>query len=96
LATEFSPLAQNENSKKERTIYRKPAIAFDSGYLQVINLFTKISTSDFIPFLIITKTAKKPNAVIPIPSKSDKLEIVSVKLRTNIDAIKEESKINFP
>ena len=32
LATEFSPLAQNENSKKERTIYRKPAIAFDSGY----------------------------------------------------------------
>jgi hypothetical protein len=31
LATEFSPLAQNENSKKERTIYRKPAIAFDSG-----------------------------------------------------------------
>ena len=34
LATEFSPLAQNENSKKERTIYRKPAIAFDSGYKQ--------------------------------------------------------------
>ena len=33
LATEFSPLAQNENSKKERTIYRKTAIAFDSGYL---------------------------------------------------------------
>jgi len=32
LATEFSPLAQNENSKKERTIYRKTAIAFDSGY----------------------------------------------------------------
>lgn len=31
LATEFSPLAQNENSKKERTIYRKIAIAFDSG-----------------------------------------------------------------
>ncbi|MBP6374053.1 MAG: hypothetical protein KA325_06510, partial [Flavobacterium sp.] len=31
LATEFSPLAQNENSKKERTIYRKTAIAFDSG-----------------------------------------------------------------
>jgi len=23
LATEFSPLAQNENSKKERTTYRK-------------------------------------------------------------------------
>lgn len=33
LATEFSPLAQNENRKKERTIYRKTAIAFDSGYL---------------------------------------------------------------
>ena len=32
LATEFSPLALNENSKKERTIYRKTAIAFDSGY----------------------------------------------------------------
>jgi hypothetical protein len=32
LATEISPLAQNENSKKERTIYRKTAIAFDSGY----------------------------------------------------------------
>ena len=31
LATEISPLAQNENSKKERTIYRKTAIAFDSG-----------------------------------------------------------------
>jgi len=32
LATEFSPLAQNENSKKERTIYPKTAIAFDSGW----------------------------------------------------------------
>jgi hypothetical protein len=31
LATEFSPLAQNENSKNKPTTYRKIAIAFDSG-----------------------------------------------------------------
>jgi hypothetical protein len=36
LATEISPLAQNENSKKERTIYRKIAIAFDSGWQQFL------------------------------------------------------------
>jgi len=34
LVTEFSPLAQNENSKNKRTTYRKTAIAFDSGYSQ--------------------------------------------------------------
>jgi hypothetical protein len=32
LATEFSPLAQNGNSKNKPTTYRKIAIAFDSGY----------------------------------------------------------------
>ena len=33
LATEIFPLAQNENSKKERTTYRKPAMSFASCYL---------------------------------------------------------------
>jgi len=28
LATEFFPLAQNENRKKKRTTYRKPAMSF--------------------------------------------------------------------
>jgi len=32
LATEFSPLAQNENRKIKRTMNRKPAIAFDACY----------------------------------------------------------------
>jgi len=30
LATAIFPLAQNENSKKERTTYRKPAMSFAS------------------------------------------------------------------
>jgi hypothetical protein len=32
LATEFCPNGQNENSEKKLTVYRKPAIAFDSCY----------------------------------------------------------------
>ena len=66
LATEISPLAQNENSKKERTIYRKTAIAFDSGYLLFFpfcfesKLFESnpISTNTFSDFFSIKKISK--------------------------------------
>ena len=33
LATEFFPLAQNENRKKKRTTYRKPAMSFSICYM---------------------------------------------------------------
>jgi hypothetical protein len=48
LATEFSPLAQNENSKNKPTTYRKIAIAFDSGYLQLF-----LCVPNFFPVLQI-------------------------------------------
>jgi len=43
LATEFSRIAQNENSKKERTTNRKPAMSFASCYVW------------FFPFCFVSK-----------------------------------------
>ena len=49
LATEFSPLAQNENSKKERTTYRKPAMSFASCYLLFFSFCFESKLFESIP-----------------------------------------------
>ena len=57
LATEFSPLAQNENSKNKPTTYRKIAIAFDSGYAMFqyfrLRLILRNFINSSVSFLIL-------------------------------------------
>lgn len=75
--------------KTEKRIYNchKTSNFVDDCYQQVINIFCKTLIYDFMSLLIIKKLAENPLTVIPIPIKSDELEIVNTNTKTNIDAI---------